>query len=84
MSKKKLAIFTILIAIILDQVLSALFKAGVKVNRNKCQFSVDCVQYLGFNFDKNGVRPSTEKIRAIIDAPIPKNIKQVQSYLGLG
>ena len=44
---------------------------------------MDSVNYLGYIFDKDGVRPDTDKICAIIDAPTPVNIKQVQSFLGL-
>ena len=68
---------------VLDQVLCALHAAGVKLKHEKCQFHVDSVQYLGFIFSAKGVRPSQEKVRAILDAPTPQNIKEVQSFLGL-
>ena len=44
---------------------------------------MDSVNYLGYIFDKDGVRPNTDKIRAIIDAPTPDNVKQVQIFGGL-
>ena len=69
--------------IILDKVLQRLREKGIKLKINKCSFYVDSVNYLGYIFDKDSVRPNTEKIRAIIDAPTPGNVKQVQSFLGL-
>ena len=67
----------------LREVLTALKQKGVKVNYNKCTFLCDSVVYLGHIFDKQGVRPNPEKIRSILDAPEPKNLKQVQAFLGL-
>ena len=43
---------------------------------------MDSVNYLGYIFDKDGVRSNTEKTCAIIDAPTPVNVKQVQSFGG--
>lgn len=66
-----------------DKVLSRLKDAGMKLNVDKCAFFVSSVSYLGHIFDEDGVHPDPEKIRAVIDAPIPTNVKQVQSFVGL-
>ena len=68
---------------VLDKVLNALKNAGVKINHKKCEFFTEKVNYLGHIFDGEGVHPNQEKIRAIIDAPKPQNIKQLQSFIGL-
>ena len=34
-------------------------------------------------FDKNGVQPNQDKVRAILDAPAPADLKQVQAFVGL-
>lgn len=44
---------------------------------------VDSVEFLGFVISKGEIRPSEEKIRAVRKFPIPKNVQQVQSFLGL-
>ena len=67
----------------LHKVLTKLREVGLKLNVNKCSFFTDKVNYLGFIFDATGVRPNPTKLRAILDAPVPSNVKQVQSYLGL-
>ena len=69
--------------ITLDKVLSTLLNAGIKVNHKKCEFFTESVTYLGHVFDKNGIHPSNEKLRAILDAPSPKNVKELQSFIGL-
>ena len=67
----------------LYKVLSILKQTGIKVNAKKCSFFTDKVQYLGHIFDRQGVQPNQEKVRAIIEAPSPKDVKQLQSFLGL-
>ena len=69
--------------VVLRKVLQALQKAGVKINGRKSKFYTDKVTYLGHEFDKNGVHPSTDKIDAIVRAPAPCNLKQLQAFLGL-
>jgi hypothetical protein len=69
--------------ITLNKVLTTLRDAGIKLNTHKCTFFADKVQYLGHIFDKEGVHPNPEKVRAIVDAPCPNNIKQLQAFLGL-
>ena len=69
--------------IIHNKVLQRLRKTGIKLKINTCSFYVNSVNYLGYIFDKDGVHPTAEKICAIIDAPTPVNVKQVQSFLVL-
>ena len=33
--------------------------------------------------DASGLHPSTEKLKAVRDAPAPKNITELKAYLGL-
>ena len=69
--------------IIFYKVSQPLKETDIKLKTSKCLFYVDSVQYLGYIFDKEGVRPNTDKVSAIIDAPTPVNLKQEQSFLGL-
>eukprot|EP00731_Ephydatia_muelleri_P037838 Em0575g5a len=41
------------------------------------------VEYLGYHISGDGVRPTQEKLQAIVDAPAPKDISQLKSFLGL-
>ena len=69
--------------LILREVLSILKNAGIKLNTKKCKFYTDEVTYLGHIFNNTGVHTDPEKIKAIVAAPPPENLKQLQSFLGL-
>ena len=67
----------------LDQVLTRLQDAGLRLKREKCAFMLPSVEYLGHSISAEGVRPTKEKIRAIMEAPAPGNVSQLRSFLGL-
>lgn len=67
----------------LDKVLLTLFKAGFRLNREKCHFGLTSVSYLGYVINQDGVRAMPEKIEAIKKFPMPRNLKELQSFLGL-
>ena len=67
----------------LDEVLKRLEEAGLRLKQNKCAFMLPTVEYLGHTISADGLQPTKEKIRAIIDAPAPQNIAQLRSFLGL-
>ena len=68
---------------ILEEVFKRLATAELRVKKHKCKFMVPSVSYLGYVIDANGVRPLPEKIAAIRQAPTPKNVTELKSYLGL-
>lgn len=39
--------------------------------------------YLGYLKDQQGIRPNPENVESVKSDPIPKNVKDVQSFLGL-
>nr|XP_049692720.1 uncharacterized protein K02A2.6-like isoform X1 [Helicoverpa armigera] len=67
----------------LTTVLQRLDDAGLTVQMSKCEFFKDEISYLGHVIDKHGVRKSPDKVKAILQAPKPTNITQLQSFLGL-
>ena len=67
----------------LSRVLERLESAGLTLKRSKCVFMTHSVEYLGHVIDKDGLHPSETKIRAIKEAPEPKNLSELQSFLGL-
>lgn len=67
----------------LRRVLERLNDCGLKIKRSKCVFFQKSVSYLGHVMDKDGLKKSDEKVRAIIEAPIPENKQQLKAYLGL-
>ncbi|CAK1578727.1 unnamed protein product [Parnassius mnemosyne] len=67
----------------LEEVLSRLSDAGLRLQRDKCDFFKDSVKYLGYVIDKNGLKTDSEKVHAIINAPEPTNVTEVKRFLGM-
>ena len=67
----------------LEEVLIRLEKAGLRLKKQKCSFMLPYVDYLGHSITPEGLQPTKEKIRAITDAPVPTNLAQLRSFLGL-
>ena len=66
-----------------EEVLIRLKKAGLRLKKQKCSFMLPSVDYLGHSVTPEGLQPTKEKIRAITDAPVPTNLAQLRSFLGL-
>ncbi|GBN52888.1 Transposon Tf2-11 polyprotein [Araneus ventricosus] len=64
-------------------VLERLSESGIRANKNKCIFKTKAVEFLGFVIDASGIHPSDSKVRAIHEAPRPKNKIELQAFLGL-
>ena len=67
----------------LDRVLSRLEEAGVRLKRSKCSFLQTSVSYLGYVIDKEGIHPDPVKVKALLEAPTPKNVSELCRFLGL-
>lgn len=68
---------------VLDQVMARLEKHGLRMELAKCAFLQDSVEYLGYRIDEQGLHPTEEKVEAIINAPAPRNVSEIRSFLGL-
>ncbi|XP_062530453.1 uncharacterized protein K02A2.6-like [Bombyx mori] len=67
----------------LHQVLQRLQDAGFVLQKSKCQFFQDEINYLGSTINKEGLRKSPDKVEAILKASAPTNVSQLRSFLGL-
>ncbi|EGT51773.1 hypothetical protein CAEBREN_12621 [Caenorhabditis brenneri] len=67
----------------LKKVMSRIHEFGMRMKLEKCKFLIEEVRFLGFIVDENGRRPDPEKVKAIKNMPVPKDITQVKSFLGL-
>ena len=65
------------------EVFQRLHNHNVHINLEKCEFLVQSVKYLGHTVSILGISPNPEKVKAITEAPVPVNVSQLQSYLGL-
>ncbi|MCH89429.1 transposon Tf2-1 polyprotein, partial [Trifolium medium] len=53
------------------------------VKLSKCSFGMNEVEYLGHVVSGNGVSMDKLKVQAVMDWPIPSNVKQLRGFLGL-
>ncbi|MCG7878904.1 MAG: RNA-directed DNA polymerase, partial [Candidatus Thiodiazotropha endolucinida] len=67
----------------LETVLERLQVAGLKLKAQKCKLFSKSVSFLGHIISDRGIETDPEKILAVQEWPIPINITEVRSYLGL-
>ena len=65
-----------------QQVLECLDKYNLRLKPSKCSFHQQELEFLGHTVGVNGVKISEEKIRTIKEWAIPRNVKDIQSFLG--
>ena len=68
---------------VVRDVLQRLQKHGLYVKLSKCEFHCSSVEFLGMIVSSRGLEMCKDKIQTMEDWPIPKNIKEMQSFLGL-
>lgn len=68
---------------LVEEVLERLQRFGLLLSPEKCQFEVPRVSFLGHELSQDGVSMMGSKLDAIKRFPDPKNLKQLQSWLGL-
>ena len=66
----------------LNEVLSLLNEHHLSLNTGKCVFSATEVGFFGYSVSAAGVRPLESNVKAILDLPEPKNVKELASFLG--
>jgi hypothetical protein len=67
----------------LASVLSRLESVGIRLKREKCEFMIPEVEYLGHRISAQGIQPVSGKVRAVREAPTPKDVSQLRSFLGM-
>ena len=64
-------------------ILQALREHKLYATFSKCEFYKDKIQYLGHVIFKEGISVDPDKIKAIIDWPVPKDATDVRSFMGI-
>lgn len=67
----------------LEEVFKRLRKANLKIQLDKTEFLRTEVAYLGHVITPEGVKPNPDKIKAIMNYPIPSTTTEIKSFLGL-
>ena len=64
------------------EVLRCLHKHGLYVKPEKCEFHTTSTEYLGYCLSPQGLSMSIDKVKAIVEWPEPRKVKDIQSFLG--
>lgn len=67
----------------LRKIFSRLRSANLKLKPKKCKFFQEQTKFLGHIISSKGLEPDDEKIAAVRNFPVPTNVKELQSFLGL-
>src|SRR5688500_13426244 len=67
----------------LEEALTQLSEAGLKINATKSLFCQTELEYLGYWIIRNGIRPVTKKVEAIQKLKVPTNVKQLRHFIGM-
>ena len=67
----------------LKQVLDIARKANLKLNKDKCEFNVNQLTFIGDLISEQGVQPDPKKVAAILNMERPQCKQDVQRFLGM-
>jgi len=68
---------------LVKEVLKRLEENDLFVKPEKCKWKVREVEFLGVVTSPRGVEMQKEKVERVLNWPAPRNIKEVQKFLGL-
>jgi len=68
---------------LVEKVLRRLEENDLFVKPEKCKWKVREVEFLGVVIGPKGVEMQKEKVEGVLNWPVPRNVKEVQKFLGL-
>jgi len=68
---------------LVKEVLRRLEENNLFVKPEKCKWKVREVEFLGVVIGPKGVEMQKKKVEGVLNWPVPRNIKEVQKFLGL-
>ena len=64
------------------KVFKDLQKADIRLRPDKCKFHMKTVKFLESIITTDGIQMDNEKVKAVREWPKPRNLKEVQAFLG--
>ena len=68
---------------LVEKILRRLKEHDLYIKPEKCEWKVQKVGFLGVVIGPDGIKMEKEKVRGVLEWPIPKCVKDVQKFLGL-
>ncbi len=67
----------------METVLTRLHNAELKVNAAKSSFYAHEIEYLSYILTREGIKPKSKKVQAILTLNLPNNVKELRHFLGM-
>jgi hypothetical protein len=67
----------------LERLFIRLHERNLTLNKSKCEFNKDKLEFDGHIFGTQGISPDPKKVAAIKNAPVPKDVGEVRSFLAM-
>jgi transposase InsO family protein len=67
----------------IEEILKRLSKHNLNAKISKCEFFEPSLTFLGHIVSRDGVRVCSDKVTAVREFPVPTNVKELRSFLGL-
>ena len=68
---------------LLEKVFDRLRDRGLRLKPSKCEFLCTEIKFLGLILTEEGLHTDPKKIAAITDYPVPENLKELRTFLGI-
>ncbi|GBM72073.1 Retrovirus-related Pol polyprotein from transposon 297 [Araneus ventricosus] len=67
----------------LEKVFNRLKDYHLKINLEKCIFSRETIQFLGFQVSPGGASPLPDRVKAFTEYPLPKSVTELRRFLAM-
>ncbi|XP_066907466.1 uncharacterized protein [Halyomorpha halys] len=67
----------------LQSFMLAVRKYGLELNLEKSKFSMPCINLLGYVISKNLIRPDPDRLKPLLELPLPNDASSLKRALGL-
>lgn len=67
----------------LEEVLQRAKEYNITFNEEKCVMNTETLEFYGYRFTKDGLKPTEEKVQAVKDSAKPESKTAVRSFLGM-
>ena len=67
----------------LRAVFTRLREKGLTLNKNKCEYSKNKLEFFGYVFSEDGISPDPKKVEDVVNLQTPTSASEVRSLLGM-
>lgn len=67
----------------LDKVFDVLERHGLRISIKKCEFLKETIDFLGYNLNPRGIKPTSSKTEELLKFPYPSDSSSLRRYLGM-